>query len=304
MPKPKLEVIDRSEEILGSVIRITVVCADEKLHAADNAIQSAFDECKRLDLSYSRFRSGNLLTEINTKVNEWQTVNGELFYLLKAAYEISEKTDWAFDLGVKEVLENWGYDANYSFKEKDKTNGDGGDKSKSFELGPDNLVKLFRTIELGGLGKGYALDLMVKKLAAFENFCVDAGGDIFAKGMPKDDTPWRIFFEHPKNINEAMGEVEVDGFFLASSNPLKRKWAKYHHLVDPKTNLPANKMLAVYIQADSGLMADAYSTALFVLGFDKAVNLLEQLPIEAMLVSSEGQIFRTKNFKGELYLAA
>ena len=302
------DVVDKQQHVLGSKIRITVaVSEDENRTAVENTVDEAFAECERLDNQYSRFKDNNLLADLNSKIGQWQQVNAELFFLLKEAEQMSLKTDWAFDLGVKAMLENWGYDKDYSFKTNeladDERNKNELRNKESFILGEDDKVKLFRPIEFGGLGKGYALDLIAAKLKAFKNVCVDAGGDLFAKGKPAVDTPWRIFFEHPKNTNEAIGEVNVDGFFLASSNSLKRRWAQYHHLVDPKTQSPAKDMLAVYTQASSGLLADAYSTALFVIGFNKAIKLLEDLGIEAMLVSSEGKIFRTDGFKGKLYLS-
>jgi thiamine biosynthesis lipoprotein len=202
---------------------------------------------------------------------------------------------------VKALLEDWGYDSRYSFKPK--TDG----TKQSFAAVPyllkkPDLVKLNYQIELGGLGKGYALDLMARRLQSFKNFCIDAGGDLYARGCPQKDRHWEIFFEHPTNLQLVMGKVEVDGFFVAASSPTKRKWAeRYHHLADPITQKPADRMLAVYTQAQSGLLADAYSTALFVLGFQEAKKLLPGLPVEAMMVSPKGEIYRSPGFKGELF---
>jgi len=130
------------------------------------------------------------------------------------------------------------------------------------------------------------------------SFCVDAGGDIYAQG-----SGWKAAFEHPLNEGEVIGGVEVDGFYLASSSASKRKWGKSHHLINTASGECADDMLAVYIQGGDGTLVDAYSTALYVMGFERGVEMISTLPVEAMLISKEGAIFRSKGFKGELFTA-
>ncbi len=300
-------VLDEKEEILGSVIRITVVVPFTLRQKAQKAMEAAFEECRRLDREYSRFKIDNQLSKLNAQLDDWQEVTDELFFLLEQGQHIFQKTGGAFNLGVKSLLEQWGYDSKYSFQpspEHHSGQQEAADffKNPPYELSASRKVKLFYPVELGGLGKGYALDLMKKVLEDFDVFCIDAGGDLYARGTPQKNKPWEIFFEHPLDLQQAIGKVDVSGFFLAASNPLKRKWAeKYHHLVDPKSQKPADQMLAVYTQADSGLLADAYSTALFVLGYDDAKKNLPFFPVQAMLVSPSGEIYRTSKFQGELF---
>lgn len=309
--RPRI-VLDEKEEILGSSIRITIVVSEDLRSVAQTVLRAAFAECHRLDEQYSRFRKDNQLSVLNLSFHEWQQVSPELFFLLGKGLEIFQTTGGAFNLGVKALLEKWGYDSNYSFQPDENPASNLPKKdavnfltSPPYELLVPNKVKLFYPIELGGLGKGYALDLMFGILKDFPDFCVDAGGDLYAQGSPQEGKHWDVFFEHPVHVTMALGQVHVDRFFAAASNPLKRKWAgKYHHLVDPVGQKPADQMLAVYTQAQTGLLADAYSTALFVLGYEKAKILLPNIPVEAMLVSPQGEIYRTAGFKGELFVTA
>lgn len=300
-------VLDEKREILGSVIRITAVIDKHSEDQAKNAIRRAFSECERLDTEYSRFRTDNQLSALNGSIGKWQDVSAELFFLLEQGEKFFQQTGGAFNLGVKSLLEKWGYDAYYTFNPSDSPEGlhqQINFQDPPYELVPPHSVKMFYPIELGGLGKGYALDLMVKALKNFPVFCVDAGGDLYARGIPEDGKAWDVFFENPIDPTSALGKVEVDNFFLASSNPLKRRWAKnYHHLADPRSKQPARQMLGVYTQASKGLLADAYSTALFILGFEEAKNLLPNLPVEAMLISPQGEICKTIKFRGELFLS-
>ena len=236
----------------------------------------------------------NVLAELNGRVGKWTDVDEEFFELIRFACDLKEMTGGAFDLTVKSVLDSWGYDSEYSFSEKDA--GACGE----IEL-REGQVKISDEIDLGGIGKGYALDRMVKCLERLDDFFINAGGDIYAKG--KDvDVPWRVLFEDPTDITQAIGFVDVSDMALASSNPNKRKWSDKHHLVDPRSLRPADEMMAVYTQAETCLLADAYSTALFVLGYEGAKKMVEDFPVEAMLVSPRGEIYRTSGFKGELFL--
>ena len=88
---------------------------------------------------------------------------------------------------------------------------------------------------------------------------------------------------------------------VGASSPARRKWRNRHHLVDPIRREPAQGMMGVFTQAETALWADIYSTALFVLGFERAQALLPTLKVEALLVASDGRVFKSEGFRGELY---
>lgn len=286
-------------ELLGTEVWVNVV---GKKFKVEKAIKRAFEEGLRIEKAYSRFLSDNELARLNFHVGKWVGVGSEMFELIQFGCDIHKKTGGAFDLTVKSILESWGYDAEYSLKEKGVEN-DSDSGCGTVELGKNNKVRISREIDLGGLGKGYAVDRMAKCLSDFENFFVNAGGDIFASGRDLNGENWKVFFEHPCDPEQVIGSVCVNNFALACSSPTKHKWGNKHHLVDSKTLSPANQMLAVYTQAESCLMADAYATALFVLGYKKSLEKVVNFPVEAMLVDVSGEIYRTDGFNGEFFLA-
>jgi thiamine biosynthesis lipoprotein len=280
---------------------VTVVLgAEEDEERARAAVALAFAEADRIEQTYSRFLEGNELSRLNARVGQWTAVSEEFYKLIEFGERVKQKTGGAFDLTVKTILEGWGYDANYSLKESVP-----GHTGRIDLL--EGKVRLRAAMELGGLGKGYAIDRMDSFLQDFENVCINAGGDLRVRG---DDSElrrgWRIVFEHPTDITKGIGFVDASDLALACSSPSRRSWRDKHHLVDARNGQPASDMLAVYTQSSAALLADAYSTALFVMGYEKAKALLGADGslcglVEAMLIGPDGKIFLSAGFQGELF---
>lgn len=286
-----MQKIEETQTHLGTPIHIQVVAYDKD--KAQRAIERAFAEAARIERHYSRFIKGNRLAEINSRIGEWTEVEDELFELISFGVRTNERTNGAFDLTVKSILDGWGYDENYSLTESEP----GG--TGLIEL-DEGRVRIMAEIDLGGLGKGYAIDRMVNQLADFQNVMVNAGGDIFARGKDVDG-PWKVALEHPTDTEKAVGIVELDGLALGASSPLRRNWRDRHHLVEPKTAQPAGQMLAVFTQAPAALIADTYSTALFAMGFEDAQKAIHNLPIEAFLIGPDGRGWMSEGFEGTLF---
>lgn len=319
---------ERSIEVLGTVVRVVIDFGDD-CGGLDFAFDVAFAECVRIDEAFSRFRQGNELWRLNQNVGQWVCVSEELFYLIEVGEKVRIRSGGAFDLGVKRVLEKLGYDRDYGLLEQGLRFKNGGDVENLngrfvSDMGlceiqlrkEDLLVKMFREIDLGGLGKGYALDgtRAVLENMGLNNFLIDCGGDIFACG-----NGWKVAFENPLSFEEAIGSVFVDGFFLASSSGNRRIIGKsvnggcsVHHLVDMRTLSSAKRMMATYVQCGSGIFADAWATALFVMGFEEAKRFLEAVGerlcnensaenLEAMIIGNGGEVFRSRGFRGEIF---
>lgn len=311
-----MQLLSESAEVLGSKITINLAVSEADL-AQDAAsikhfFESCFAECRRLEQSYSRFLPTSQLSQVNNNLGNWQQIDAEFLAMLKFAKSMYRTTGGYFDITIKSVLDALGYDANYSFEPKDKPgqlgdfelalkNPDWGDELHLIEDFPEVLsidpqqfshyqcfVRTSAELDLGGFGKGYALDLMVNLAHDFPNILLDAGGDIYARGRGPDGEHWRIYLEDPKNPELALGLVqfeETNGGFLAASNPGKRNWGEAHHLVNPvliatdaqaKTNL-ASEINGVFVQTMmSGALADAWATALFVMGKSKAESYASQ----------------------------
>ena len=286
--------IEDTREVLGTKIRIAI---DADFPCAMEKIEQAFDEVRRIDRTYSRFTTENELARLNTTLNAWAHITPELWHLLTFAKQLEQETHGAFDLSVKGILENWGYDAAYDLAHE-RTNGITG----HFELNAmTHDVRLTAPIELGALGKGHALDRMRTLLADAPNVFINAGGDIYARGDNTKRKMWTCYLEHPQDSTQVIGEIAIQDGFFAGSSPRVRRWRDRHHLVDVRTKLPANEMLATFVYAETGLLADGYATALFVSGFEQAKKIVHKKKLAAVLVSPENTVFISKEFPGKLY---
>lgn len=294
-----MKLVKQERELLGTKVSIELPSSFSFL------FESCFDELVRIEKTYSRFLESSKLSLLNKKLDVWQTVSEEFFFLIEKGLEYNKKTKGYFDMTLKSTLDNLGYDKEYSFTKKEVTTSS---PKKSFffakkdvELDNGQLKVLLRKeIEIGGFGKGFAVDLIKTHLETngVKEFVINAGGDMF---ISSKEHPVTIYLEHPTDMKKVMGEVKISYGAIASSSPSRRKWKDGHHLINAKTKLPDQSIQQIFVLADSCMDADAYATALFSAGFVKATSLARKLPVEIYMLSTDGEPFMTSGFKAEFY---
>lgn len=298
-----MELVERREEVLGSVIEIKVPKANSSI------LPLCFDELHRIDDTYSRFKANSALSKLNANLGVWQDVSEELLFLVSKAEHFHTQTDGNFDITLKGALDNLGYDSKYSFKQKDlQINPPSVSNQRGIFIDSSKqMILLTKEIELGGLGKGYAQDQVAKILESngVFHYYVNAGGDIYAKRGISDaqggNDPWVIILEHPDDPTLAIGTIELDCKSLAASAPNKRRWGNSHHLLNAKTLLPQMDVKAIFVLAKTGIEADAYATALFTAGFARGIELSKKLPVEVLMASSQNKMFMSSGFNATLF---
>ncbi len=182
-----MELIARSQEVLGSLVEIKLPAP----HAA--LFPACFRELERIERAFSRFLDDSELARINSHPGVWQRASDEFLSLVERAEEFHSGTDGHFDIALKSVLDELGYDKNYSFKPKIKASERASEYPRAnvpSAAFPRPLIEraagrilLYSQIEFGGLGKGYALDSVAVLLerSGVSHYYVNAGGDIYAK---------------------------------------------------------------------------------------------------------------------------
>ena len=261
-------------------------------------------EAERIEQKFSRFRATSELSQLNARLNEWVVLDEEFLKLLKNCSALTQQTAGVFDIGVHQMLEHWGYDADYNLQTdvNPKTF-----TALNLEI-RHHEVRINTPIDLGACGKGYFLDCCAALLSPFNasGYILNAGGDLRCY-TKVEAHPWKLFLEDPRCTDRAIGEIEMSQGVLCSSSPSRRAWGNFHHLVDTKLGQPAPNMAAVYVyHPTNGCLADALSTSFFVAGFDRAKELYDELKstneaLAVMFISAEGDVWLSDNFGGQLY---
>ena len=151
-------------------------------------------------------------------------------------------------------------------------------------------------LDLGGVAKGYAVDLAAESLArlGIRSAIVSAGGDMRLVGRRSDGKPWRVAIRHPRVAGAFVGCLELGESAVATSGDYERCFLvdgrRYHHILDPRTGLPAMATTSVTVVASSSALADALATGLFVMGPHRGLALAESLEgVGAVFVWAEGE---------------
>lgn len=213
----------------------------------------------------------------------------ETQYLKNIAERISDQTDSSFNIYMGNVMSLWGFfDKNYKVPEKTE------------------LLNALQTkkLDFGGIAKGYAGDRLseIANKKGIESGILTLGGNVVAIGKKPDGKPWKVGIADPKNPSDYVGFVKVSDKNVVTSGGYQRFFENngeiYHHIINPKTGYPAKSgLLSVTIIADKGIIADGLSTACFVLGKEKTLELYnsKKFDFEAVLIEDNGNIITTDN---------
>lgn len=159
-------------------------------------------------------------------------------------------------------------------------------------------------IDLGSVGKGYAADVLTAQLraAGVTRALLNLGGNVQAIGTRPDGNPWRVAIKDPNGDGYAATVAVTDRAVVTSGGYercFERDGIVYHHIIDPATGKPAQTGIAsVTVIAKSGLLADALSTALFVMGLDRATaHWRSERDFEAIIILQNGELYLTEGLE-------
>lgn len=297
--------ISRSRNFMSTGITISVV-VDNKTDSIDvfDAIELAFGEFDRIVKLYTRFNETSelaLLNQANQQSSTWHHITAEFEELIRIMLGLAKKTNGAFDPTVIDFLEAYGYDRHYDFKkleqedltqriiEMAKTRPSW--QEIQITKGKAKLAKGQR-LDLGGIGKGYAMDCATAHLDKFSNYLIEAGGDIICKGHNPEQKDWEIGLKHKHNETELIvGKFKYSGearLALGCSGSWARKVKNFHHLINPASGEPASSTSTVFVTAESATQADGLATALFVAG-DQGLSFLPDSS-EALIIKENGNV--------------
>ena len=288
------------QAIMGTDIRVELWHEDED--TACNAISSVMEEMKRIDRVMSPFVETSVLSQLNKKAAYRPVFVGrELFDLVEQSLYFSRATDGAFDVTYASVGKH------YSFRDGKKPDEQTLAKAldvidyRNLQLDAEAKTIAFTkqgvSIDLGGIGKGYAVDRGIKILEelGISQAMVGAGGDSRIIGDRRGE-PWVVGIKNPRSKLENVAVLPLMDVSVSTSGDYERFFeqagVRYHHIIDPDTGDSAREVRSVTIIGAEAATTDALSTSVFVLGVKKGLALINEMEgFDAIVVDGEGQMF-------------
>ncbi len=266
------------------------------------ALDVVEDEIYRLDGLLSAQSGASEISAVNSGA---EAVSAETAALLARALEIAAETDGAYDPTVYPLMRAWGFtDGNYRVPEQEELDTllqTTGWAEVSVDGTQVSLPEGF-ALDLGGIGKGYAAGRCKEILSehGVTSALLSLGGNVSALGSKPDGTAWTVAIEDPDG-GDWLGTVKVIDQCVVTSGGYQRYFeqdgVRYWHILDPETGKPARSgMKSVTIVSGDDTLADALSTALFVMGPEKAANfwLAHRAEFGAVWLTEDGQLFVTE----------
>ena len=300
-----------SSILMGSSFEITVVAEDEDF--AKESLAIAKKEIIRIENLISSWDQKSETSRININAGIAAVeVSKELFDLIFRAQQISKLSSGAFDLTFAAIDKLWNFDG----RESEMPNPDTLKASvfnigyQLIELDEESLTvflpKKGMKIGFGAIGKGYAAD-RAKQLLVERGVLggiINASGDMNTWGTKPDGSSWTIGIVNPMNNKKVFSWFSLEHNAVVTSGDYEKftqiNGRRYSHIIDPRTGIPSQGIVSCTVFAGKAELADAIATAIFVMGVESGLFLIDQLPdIEAILIDDSGIIHCSKNIEIE-----
>jgi thiamine biosynthesis lipoprotein len=299
------------------------------------AFAAAVAEIQRIETAMTTWRPDSELSKVNLAAGESAVpVSQETYDVIAESIHTSEISEGTFDITFESLHGLWKFDQDldphpptdaqvkaklpllsyhHIHLDPGGPRGDaGGALDTSLEAGLHSvfLDKKGVRISLGGIAKGYAVDRASKVLLdrGIDSFFVQAGGDLYAHGKKADGTDWSAGVHDPRGPDGSyFALLGVSDHAFSTAGDYERSYIvhgrRYHHIIDPRTGYPATASRSVTIWAPTALQADALDDAVFILGPEKGLALVEsQDGVGAVIVDAHNKVWVSPRLKGELQL--
>lgn len=304
------EPVSENQFLLDTVCTITVY--DLEKSKAEDALDAAWDCCKKYESMLSKTVKGSDVYRINQAGGKAVAVQPETLEVIKKGIQYGELSQGMFDITIGAVSDLWDFTGEHpAVPEKGKLKQAVETVNyKQIQI-DGNQVKMENPqarMDLGGIAKGYIADKVteVMKARGVERAVISLGGNIAAIGDKKDGVPWKIGVERPySDRKDILGAVEMENATIVTSGVYERCFEEngklYHHVLNPKTGYPAETALdAVVIKGGLGrsVDCDALGTVCLMLGEDKSREILSDLKgIQAAFIDRSDRITVTDGFE-------
>jgi len=311
LPKQiKLKEVKKKVPAMGSFFEFIIVDSTQNEASTLQLIDDCVAEVNRIENLISEWIPASPVSRINRNAGkDTVSVPPELYALIERSLAIGDLTQGAFDITYQGLSGLWNFDGSQTvppdsleiLKALDKVDYQ---KIQLLDSGKVYLPVKGMAIGFGGIGQGYAVDrvkqLLLKK--GVQNFVVNSSGDIFANGHKADGSAWKIGIADPFDKEKIIRWLEVDGKAVVSSGNYEKyfeyKGQRYAHILNPKTGWPTQGIMSVTVITSETEVADALATAIFVLGKEVGLDLIDQLPgTDCIIIDAKKNVTYSRQLK-------
>lgn len=298
--------------VLGTLIQLVAYGENAKI-----AIEEAIDRLNEIDDKMSVFKPSSEVSIINKNAGiQANKISLDTLFVIKKSIEYSVLTDGAIDITIRPLVDLWGIGTD---SQRIPTRSEINkiislvDYTDLF-IDADNRVTLLyknQAIDLGGIAKGYAADQTrdIFKKHKIKSALINLGGNISALGNKPDNTLWNIGIQNPlSDRGDYIGIISVSNKSVVTSGNYEKFFEvdgkRYSHLIDPRTGYPSsNGIISATIVSSDSIACDALTTAIYILGLEKSINLINKLQnIEAVIITEDKKIYFTPGIKNSFEL--
>lgn len=320
-PKPGSPVrVVLEEKAMGTQVMLaayTSAALDEA--ALREKLKKAHAEIKRLELIMTTWRDDSEISRVNAAAGKAPVAVGpESLAVIQKSIWIGKESSGVFDITFEAMHGLWKFDQDLEARvppreaieerrklidyRKIKV-----DEKKSTVM----LEKPGMKMSLGGIAKGFAIDAAARVLReeGLTSFYAQAGGDLYVAGKKPDGTSWRVGIRDPrgKHAGDYFAMLEVDDHAFSTAGDYERSFVlegkRYHHIIDPRTGYPATASRSVTVWAGDALMADSIDDAVFILGVEKGMKLVESIDdCGAVIVDANNKVWISKRLEGKVQI--
>jgi thiamine biosynthesis lipoprotein len=293
----------RTTTAMGTVVTAHVVGQSRSGADRESSAMRALDWFERVERTCSRFDRESELARLTQRPGEAIRVSDILFETVRFAVAVAEESHGAFDPTLGNALAAAGFNREHRTGQAIDASGEAFGDYRDIRLDADEkTIMLDRpvSLDLGGVAKGLAVDLAAEELRAngFENFVIDAGGDLYVAGRNASGAPWSIGLRHPRAETEIIETIRVSDVGICTSGDYERIGLDpssdlAHHIVDPHTRRSPNDVASVTVVAPGTMIADALSTAVFVLGPVDGIALLRRQKVDGIVYTPSLERYST-----------
>lgn len=296
------QVYRKTSRALGAAVTLSVWHRDAAL--AEAALDAAFAELELIESVMSIYRSESQLSRLNQDAM-LDDPHPHLVTVLQFASAIAQQTSGAFDVTVQPLWELYHNAKKHNRlpREAEVMQARALVDWQRVKITPERLQLdgAGTAITLNGIAQGFAADaaMAVLRRAGVEHALIDAG-EMNALGGKPDGAGFTVGIQHPRHADAFVSMAKLQDRCLATSGDYETRFSDdfvHHHLFDPHTGHSPMELASVSIVAPTAMMADALSTAVFVLGVERGMELVRSMDgVDALLITKAGRSTATAGF--------